>query len=29
MKKHNFWEKIKKHRKLIGGALVVALCLGW
>ena len=28
MKKHNFWEKIKKHRKLIGGALVVALCLG-
>ncbi|MCQ4635887.1 SpoIIIAH-like family protein [Anaerovorax odorimutans] len=28
MKKHNLWEKIKKHRKLISGALVVALCLG-
>ena len=28
MKQHNLWEKIKKHRKLIGGTLVVALCLG-
>lgn len=28
MKKQNFWEKIKKQRKLIGGVLVIALCLG-
>ena len=28
MKKHNLKEKIKTHRKMIGGALVIALCLG-
>lgn len=28
MKKHNLWEKIKKHKKIVSGVLVIALCLG-
>lgn len=28
MKKQNIWENIKKHKKMIGGVMVVGLCLG-
>lgn len=28
MKKRNLWERIKKHKKVLSGVFVVALCLG-
>lgn len=28
MKKHNLWERIKKHKKMAGSLLALALCLG-
>lgn len=28
MKKQTLWEKIKKHRKVVSGLFVIALCLG-
>ena len=28
MKKHTFWERVKRHKKMLGGVCVFALCIG-
>ncbi|MCB6993734.1 SpoIIIAH-like family protein [bacterium 210820-DFI.6.37] len=28
MRKHNIWAKVKRHKKIVSGVLVMALCLG-
>lgn len=28
MKKHNIWAKVKGHKKIVSGVLIMALCLG-
>ena len=28
MKKHTFWETVKRHKKLVSGVCVFALCIG-
>lgn len=28
MKKHTFWERVKRHKKMLGGVCIFALCIG-